>query len=146
MPDPRVIHESRRRFLGITASLVAGLLLPRRASAAVAATAARGGPHPKPRPGITAAKLLSAEQMKGRAAEDAYEAVRAIPEVVDGIRCHCGCAELPGYYSLLSCYEGAEAMALSCPICQGEGRMAARLHKDGKSLDEIRQALDAKYG
>jgi hypothetical protein len=53
---------------------------------------------------------------------------------------------MPGYYSLLTCFEGPNAMALSCPICPGEGRMAARLRKAGKSLDDIRAALDAKYG
>jgi hypothetical protein len=116
----------------------------------VRALSMQGGktdPHPTPRPGITAAKVTSAEILAKRPlVADAFEAVRAIPEVVDGLRCHCGCAGLPGYYSLLSCFEGPSAMALSCPICPGEGRMAARLHKDGKTLNEIRAALDAKYG
>jgi Protein of unknown function with PCYCGC motif len=105
------------------------------------------GPHPKPRPGITAAKMMTPAQLERRNdVADAFEGVRAIPEVIDGLRCHCGCAEIPGFYSLLSCYEGTDAMALICPICQGEGRMAARLHKEGSTLDEIRAALDAKYG
>ena len=105
------------------------------------------GPHPKPRPGITAAKMMTPAQLERRNdVADAFEGVRAIPQVIDGLRCHCGCAEIPGFYSLLSCYEGTEAMALICPICQGEGRMAARLHKEGSTLDEIRMALDAKYG
>jgi hypothetical protein len=47
---------------------------------------------------------------------------------------------------LLSCFEGPDAMALACPICPGEARMAARLHKAGSTLDEIRAALDAKFG
>lgn len=105
------------------------------------------GPHPKPRPGITAAKMMTPAQLERRNdVADAFEGVRAIPQVIDGLRCHCGCAEIPGFYSLLSCYEGTEAMALICPICQGEGRMAARLHKEGSTLAEIRAALDAKYG
>jgi hypothetical protein len=37
-------------------------------------------------------------------------------------------------------------MARSCPICQGEGRVAVRMAKAGKSLDEIRAAIDAQYG
>ena len=64
---------------------------------------------------------------------------------MDGIRCNCGCAGQPGFYSLLSCYEG-DAMARLCPICQGEGRLAARLHKEGKTLAEIRVAVDAQFG
>ena len=104
------------------------------------------GPHPTPRPGISGAKVLTKEQL-----EDSphliplFDSVREIPEIVDGIRCNCGCADVEGYYSLLSCYEG-DAMARSCPICQGQGRMTARLHKDGKTLDEIRTAIDARYG
>jgi hypothetical protein len=89
---------------------------------------------------------MSKDKLEGSAALDAFEGIREIPGVVDGIRCNCGCAGQPGFYSLLTCYEGESPMARFCPICQGEGRMAARLHKAGKSLDEIRTAIDAKYG
>jgi hypothetical protein len=37
-------------------------------------------------------------------------------------------------------------MAAHCSICQGEGRLAYRLHKQGKTLDQIRAAIDAKFG
>jgi len=136
----------RRQFVSACVVAAAAVFVgPRTARAATTRSRALG-PHPKPRPGITAAKMMTAEQVAGRKAADAFEGVRAIPEIADGIRCHCGCAELPDYYSLLTCYEGPKAMALSCPICQGEGRMAARMHKEGATLDEIREALDAKYG
>jgi hypothetical protein len=103
-------------------------------------------PHPAPRPGITGAKVLSHEQLAdAKGLIPLFDGVRAIPEVVDGIRCNCGCASSPGYYSLLSCYEG-EAMARHCGICQGQARVAVRLHKEGKTLDEIRTAVDAQYG
>jgi porphobilinogen deaminase len=36
-------------------------------------------------------------------------------------------------------------MARDCVICQGQGRLAVRLHKEGKSLDQIRSAIDAKF-
>ena len=102
--------------------------------------------HPTPRPGITSAKVLTAGQLEDSPQViPVFDAVRAIPEVVDGIRCKCGCADLEGFYSLLSCYED-QGMARHCPICQGEGRMVARLHKEGKTLDEIRQAVDARWG
>lgn len=103
-------------------------------------------PHPTPRPGITAAKLPTHDQLAGSGAQTVFDSVREIPEIVDGIRCHCGCADNPDFYSLLSCYEGEDAMAKACPICQGQGRLAARLHKDGKTLDEIRASIDARYG
>lgn len=75
-----------------------------------------------------------------------FDDVRAIPQIIDGIRCHCGCADLDGHYSLLTCYEGEDAMAKICPICQGMGRVAVRMHKTGRSLDDIRVAVDAQFG
>ncbi len=105
------------------------------------------GPHPTPRPGITAVRVLTSDKLGGDAGLIAvFDGVREIPQVIDGIRCQCGCATLDGFYSLLSCYEGDQAMAKICHICQGEGKLAIRLHKEGKSLDEIRVAIDAKFG
>jgi hypothetical protein len=130
---------SRRQFV---ASAVALLVLPRGARAMRFA-----GPHPTPRPGITAARVLTSDKLGGDADLIAvFDGVRAIPQVIDGIRCQCGCATVDGFYSLLSCYEGDGAMAKICHICQGEGKLAIRLHKEGKSLDEIRSAIDAKFG
>lgn len=104
-------------------------------------------PHPDPRPGITGAKVATKEQLASTPALiPLFDSVREIPEIADGIRCQCGCADSPGFRSLLSCYEGADAMARECRTCQGEARLAARLEKSGKSLDEIRAAIDAKFG
>jgi hypothetical protein len=106
----------------------------------------RGGLHPTPRPGITAANVLPVEQLADHPdAVPVFDLVREIPEIVDGIRCQCGCADLPGFYSLLSCYE-SEGMARHCVVCQGEARLAYRLHKAGESLDSIRSAIDARFG
>lgn len=74
-----------------------------------------------------------------------FDSVRQIPEIVDGIHCNCGCTNPPEFYSLLSCYE-EHGMARDCSICQGQGRLAVRLHAEGKSLDQIRAAIDAKFG
>ena len=134
-------HTGRRDFLAGALALVpfgalgGKLRLPRRRLA-----------HPEPRPGITAAKVLTAEQLaRTPVAIEYFDLVRQIPQIVDGIRCQCGCADLEGFYSLLSCYEG-DGMASYCHICEGEGRMAYRLHMAGKSLDEIRASIDARYG
>lgn len=143
---------SRRHFLATCAAAAAGALaLPGTAQAAArrltSSSAGAGTPHPTPRPGITGAKVLGAKQLAGTPdLIPLFDGVRAIPQVVDGIRCNCGCAGSPGFYSLLSCYEGEDAMALACPICQGQGRVAIRMHKAGKSLDEIRAAVDAQFG
>ena len=131
----------RREFLAQTSALLAlaGLGMP------VSRRASFGGNHPDPRPGIDASRVLTREQLAEYPdAISAFDQVREIPQVVDGIRCSCGCASREGFYSLLSCYEG-EGMARHCEVCQGTGRMAYRLHKQGKTLNEIRDAVDVRY-
>ena len=137
MPAP----SSRRAFLQLAIALVLGARVT-----PVRAMTTRRGPHPEPRPGVDASRVLpDAELADWPEALPAFVAVRQIPGVVDGIRCNCGCAGKPGFYSLLSCYE-SEGMARHCHVCQGEARLALRLHQAGKSLDEIRAAVDARYG
>lgn len=103
--------------------------------------------HPTPRPGITGARVATSAMLDADPIlTELFEGVRKIPQVVDGIRCHCGCADIDGHYSLLTCYEGRHAMARICPICQGEGRVAVRMAGSGKSLADIRIAIDAQYG
>jgi hypothetical protein len=132
---------SRRRFLGAASAAVTALLVPRRS-----AWARSVPPHPTPRPGITGANVLTRAQLADYPKLiPLFDSIREIPEIVDGIRCNCGCTNPPAYYSLLSCYEG-KAMARDCVVCQGQGRLAARLHKEGKTLDQIRVAIDAKFG
>jgi hypothetical protein len=102
--------------------------------------------HPEPRPGIDASEVLTAAQLEG-AGQDVigvFDLVREMPQIVDGIRCYCGCAELPGFRSLLSCYQ-REGMARGCHICQGEAKLAYRRWKEGQGLDQIRRAIDARY-
>jgi hypothetical protein len=150
MPDPSL---SRRSFVvtGIAAGLATLIGATRsgrpgvRPASHCRSGAADHGPHPTPRPGIDASHVLKPDQLKDAAlAVPAFDEVRQIPEIVDGIRCHCGCAADKKRYSLLSCYEG-DGMAKECHTCQGQARMAFRLHKEGKSLAEIRDAIDAKY-
>ncbi len=148
MADPML---SRRIFLvnglvaGVGALLGAAPVRGHRGCALHHTQDVDHGPHPTPRPGIDASHVLKPEQLKDAPnAVTAFNEVRQIPQVVDGIRCHCGCAREKGFYSLLSCYE-SDGMARDCHICQGQGRMAFRLHSAGKSLTEIRDAIDAKY-
>ena len=99
--------------------------------------------HPDPRPGITAERVLAEADVPERY-RDAYRAAREIPEVLDGIFCHCDCAAHRGLRSLLSCYESE--MPQSCGICTGEARTAHRMHGRGATLAEIRAAVDRAYG
>jgi len=134
---------SRRRFVTVLSGAAATLFIPR---AGRAAMARRGvpGDHPTPRPGVDASRVLTADQLHEQAAGPIFDLVREIPQVADGIRCHCGCATLSGYRSLLSCYE-APGMAQHCEICQGQAKLAHKLHRQGWSLDGIRAAIDAAY-
>jgi hypothetical protein len=149
MPD-QIIQAStlgrptRRRFLGALLGAAGALAgLPSKAWGSVRLTG-RIGKHPDPRPGITAAKVIPADQVHNLEARPIFDMVREIPGVVDGIRCNCGCAELEGFYSLLSCYENG--MAQACLICQGQAKLAYRLQKEGWSLNGIRASIDAAFG
>ena len=102
--------------------------------------------HPRPRAGITSARVLKpADLPDDTEVIKAFNMVREIPHIADGIFCYCGCDEMPEHYSLLSCYEG-DGMAQAWVICQGEGKMVYELHKKGKTLEEIRSAIDRNFG
>ena len=116
-------------------------LLPMRTQPKPAATHA----HPDPRPNVDASHVVPRAQL-GDDTDilEVFDMVREIPQIADGIRCHCGCASLPGYRSLLSCYEG-EGMARHCQVCQGQARLAHELFKAGRTLGVIRVAIDRRY-
>lgn len=133
---------SRRHVLRVLAGAGATLVLGPSPTAARLRSPWTG--HPEPRPGIDASRVLPADAVAPHAAE-LFDRVREIPHIVDGIGCHCGCGDLPEMVSLLSCYEGM-GMAQYCDICSGEGRLAHELHQAGHTLDEIRAAVDRRYG
>jgi hypothetical protein len=146
-----VIDAIARAGMAVSLGLVVGSLSPGSADAGVRRHVCRRvgstGPHPDPRPGIDASHMPPAEAVRRHpGAVAAFDEGRTIPEVLDGIRCQCGCASEAGMRSVLSCYEGTDAMALECDICQGEARLAYRLHGQGQTLDQVRAAIDARYG
>lgn len=99
--------------------------------------------HPNARPNVTGENVLRGEVVPSRAREP-YTIAARIPQVLDAIYCHCDCHERDGRRSLLECFE--DDMATTCGICQGQARMAGELHAQGKTLREIRAAIDARYG
>lgn len=141
--DVLVAGISRRRLLHLAAAVVGAALTPGAGRALWSIDPHAG--HPDPRPGITGDNVLKAEQLHDAAdMTDVFDGIRAIPHIADGIRCYCGCVNVPGYRSLLSCYEG-DGMARYCDICEGSGRLAVRRHAEGQNLDQIRRAIDARY-
>ena len=146
-----VIEALGRACVAASLGLVTGGLSPRSAHAGLRRHMCRRtrltGPHPDPRPGIDASHMPAVTAVRDHPhAVTAFDEGRTIPGILDGIRCQCGCASEAGMRSLLSCYEGNDTMALDCDICQGEARLAYRLHGEGQTLDQIRAAIDARYG
>lgn len=135
--------HSRRGFIAAFMSTIVSLATALRAEGTFALVRFDASGHPDPRPGIDASRVLPSDQVSSDLAE-LYDRIREIPHVVDGVRCYCGCADVEGIYSLLSCYEES-GMAQHCEICQGEGRLVHRLHGEGKRLDEIRAAIDRRF-
>jgi hypothetical protein len=104
-----------------------------------------GGGHPTPRPGITAAGVLPASLVpNGPGALEAYAAARRVPQVLDGLYCHCNCSRTFGHRSLLSCFQSEHGA--QCDICMGEAMLADQLTAQGASLAAIRRAVDAQFG
>ena len=134
---------TRRQLLALASGAALVVAVPRGVRAALVRVGRRDD-HPTPRPGIDGSKVLRADQLHTPEAGPVFDLVREVPQVADGIRCHCGCAELPGYYSLLSCYE-APGMAQHCEVCQGQAKLVHRLHRQGWSLAGIRVAVDAAF-
>ena len=70
--------------------------------------------------------------------ERAYQAAKEIPEVLAQMPCYCHCDRI-GHRSLHQCYTTDHAA--SCQICITEALLAEKLHRAGRSIEEIRKAI-----
>jgi len=144
--------ESRRGFLRVLGGVAVTLAGSVAGVAADWRDAGRGPArkattHPDPRPDVDGSNVLTAADLSGNPdLIPLFEGIAKIPQIADGIGCACGCASDPNIRSLLTCFEKSSRMALFCEICQAEGRMAVRLHDNGRTLEQIRAALDARFG
>ena len=137
------MKQSRRAFLAMVPGVLVALVAERGWAMSGTVAGAQKKPHPEPRPGIDASRVVAAKDLDDdRKVIEAFDMVREIPQVVDGIRCSCGCDGVEGNYSLLSCFE-KDGMAAHCETCQAEARLIHKLHRQGKTLLQIRAALDA---
>jgi hypothetical protein len=119
------------------AAALVGLLVATRGSHVVA--------HPDPRPGVTAERVLPpAMVVQTPRAAEAYAVARDGPQVLDGVYCHCECAKHFGHRSLLTCFESDHGA--QCDICIGEALLATELATRGRSLADIRRAIDDRFG
>lgn len=86
-------------------------------------------------------KTLDPSQFKLQSIREAYSAAKEIPDVLVQQPCYCFCQRM-GHRSLLDCFR--DLHATSCDICINEARLAGRLHREGKTAEEIRAAIIAK--
>ena len=84
----------------------------------------------------------------------AYAFAATEPEVLRWQPCHCGCGEADGHRSNLDCFvrerraDGGvvlDAHGFACGTCVQIAREAARLHAEGRTVRQIRDAIDARY-
>ena len=100
-------------------------------------------PHPEPRPGVTAERVLPVSELGTRKRVlDAYAIAREHPALFDGLYCVCRCEE--EHRSLLACFESQQATG--CLGCMEQAELVAERVKQGKGLAEIRAAFDEKWG
>jgi hypothetical protein len=105
---------------------------------------ASGAHHPTPRAGLTAADVEAAERYAAypRIAE-IYTMAAQIPQVLDGLYCYCDCSKHSDHRSLLTCFQDDHGAA--CDVCLTEAAVAWRMTQEGRSLAEIRKAVDGMY-
>ncbi len=124
-------------FIWVLAILLAGAVTWR-------GLASRGGRghHPAPRADVTADHIVPAERYAAAAdVARVYANAKEIPGILDGLYCYCECAHNFGHRSLLTCFESDHGA--NCEVCLREAALAFELHKQGKTLDEIRTQIDA---
>jgi hypothetical protein len=74
----------------------------------------------------------------------AYIVAREHPELLAQLDCYCGCEQNEGHKNLLDCFRTNHGA--SCDICMGEAVTAGQMLAQGTPIDQIRDALRARYG
>ena len=81
---------------------------------------------------------LEPTSFKQTEAREAYQTAKEIPEVLAQQPCYCYC-QRKGHRSLLDCFKTDHAA--SCSICVRDALLAAQMHRQQKSAEEIRRAI-----
>lgn len=111
----------------------------------LATTRTANAHHPAPRDGITAITVApSARYASMPSIAAVYDKAAQIPAVLDGLYCHCDCSLHSNHRSLLTCFE--DDHGAGCDVCLGEAELAFGMAGEGRSLKEIRAAVDDLYG
>lgn len=73
----------------------------------------------------------------------AYEAAERNPALLAQLHCYCGCDKADGHKNLLDCFRDTHGS--TCAICVGEARDAEAMANRGVPVEQIRDALRARY-
>lgn len=144
----RADKRANQRGGPLKAMLVGGLLTVALVAMVMVGANDAAGAHPEPRADAATAQAAQVVSPGRYAAyprvAEVYAQAAEIPDVLDGLYCYCDCSKHADHYSLLDCFKSDHGAA--CDVCLTEAALAYQLHKQGKSLKEIRQAVDDLYG
>lgn len=100
--------------------------------------------HPEPRTDLTGVTVAPASRYEQypRIAR-IYAMAAEVPQVLDGLYCHCDCSKHSGHRSLLACFQ--DDHGAGCDVCLHEASLAHQMTTEGRSLKEIRRAIDEFY-
>jgi hypothetical protein len=74
---------------------------------------------------------------------EAYKVARAKPELLAQLHCYCGCDKVEGHRNLLDCFRDSHGSR--CEICVGEALQANHMAEQGATVEQIRDAVRARY-
>jgi uncharacterized protein with PCYCGC motif len=94
--------------------------------------------------GDASTSLTQDPQLYQGETRQAYIVARDHPELLAQLDCYCGCEEHEGHKNLLDCFRTNHGAG--CDICVGEAVTAGQMLKQGTPVDQIRDALRARYG
>ena len=95
--------------------------------------------------GDAAARLrvtLDPQGFQGNVRET-YEIAERDPALLSQLHCYCGCDKSDGHKNLLDCFRDTHGS--TCAICCGEARDAESMASRGMAIEQIRDALRARY-
>jgi hypothetical protein len=85
---------------------------------------------------------LDPQNFQGEVRE-AYEVAERDPALLAQLHCYCGCDKADGHKNLLDCFRDNHGS--TCAICCGEARDAESMASRGMAVEQIRDALRARY-
>ena len=99
-------------------------------------------PNPSAQSAKPSLQTLDPVMFKGRTRE-AYQAAKEIPEVLNQLPCYCGCMQNFGHKSNLYCFH--DEHGADCALCQDIALEAREMHRQGKSVEHIRDTIRDMY-